>query len=343
MFNSDKKIVVEKFTIDDDRTYVIAEIGSNHNQDLQLAYESIDAAVECGADAVKFQSLNVKKLYYSPSPDMRELHQKIDLQEEWHSLLKSYSDRKGITFFSSPTYLEAVDILESIEVSLYKLASAQIGTFPQLVSKVAATGKPTIFSTGLVSYGELEKVVRIFQEQGNHKFIILHCNSTYPTPPEEVNLSLIETYRKMFGCPVGFSDHTQGITIPIAAVTLGACVIEKHFTISRNLPVPDASFSLEPQEFQAMVKSIRAVEESKKFTPRTEIIPEEKKFKDSILYRVVLNQNKQANERLLPSEVNYLRYHEGVDCRELWHYSTVYLNKNLPAGTLLHAEDIRFQ
>src|SRR5687767_7014684 len=132
-----------------DKTFIIAEIGSNHNQDKQLAFESIEAAKESGADAVKFQSLNVEKMYFNPSDDIKKLHKKIDLEESWHRELKEFSEKKELIFFSSPTYLSSVDLLESLDVVLYKLASAQIGTFPQLVRKVAGLGKPTIFSTGI--------------------------------------------------------------------------------------------------------------------------------------------------------------------------------------------------
>ena len=151
------KIFIDGREIGGDRAYVIAEIGSNHNQSLTLAYESIDAAVECGADAVKFQSIDIDQLYYQPSEKIKALHQKIDMEEKWHGLLSDYCQNKGITFFSAPTYLKAIDIMEEIDVPLYKLASAQIGTFPQLVEKVAATGKPVILSTGIVTTNELTK------------------------------------------------------------------------------------------------------------------------------------------------------------------------------------------
>ncbi|WP_392534977.1 N-acetylneuraminate synthase family protein [Nostoc sp. C117] len=335
-----KKILVEGFKIGGEKTYVIAEVGSNHNQNLQLAYETIDAAVECGANAVKFQSINIEELYYLPSLAIRELHRKIDLAEEWHSLLKEYSDKKGITFFSSPTYLKAVDILEETGVSLYKLASAQIGTFPQIVDKVARTGKPVIISTGIVNYRELQQVICIFQKANNTNLIILHCNSIYPTPYNKVNLGLIDIYKQMFTYLVGFSDHTNGITIPIAAVARGACVIEKHFTLSRNLPVPDAGLSLEPSEFKAMVEGIRAVEEANNLTPRTEIMSEEKTFKEAILYRLVLKKDKKKGELLHFDDFTYLRYSEGIDCREIFPNIPTYITKDLSAGSLLKPEDV---
>jgi sialic acid synthase SpsE len=313
----DKIINIDGFPVGGPKTFIIAEIGSNHNQSLQLAYESIDAAKEAGADAVKFQSINIEELYYKPSETTVALHKKIDMEENWHKLLKDYCDKKGILFFSSPTYLRSVDILEKINVSFYKLASAQIGTFPQIVEKVAEQGKPVILSTGIVSYSELEKVVNIFRACNNDKFIILHCNSIYPTPYNKVNLQLMDVYKNMFLNPIGFSDHTDDIYIPIAAVARGAKVIEKHFAIDRNLPVPDAQYSLEPEDFARMVKGIRAAEQSIGFDTRTDIHTEENKFKQSILTRLILIKDKKADEVFKVSDFEFKRHSEGVDCREL--------------------------
>lgn len=312
-----KIIKAGPFSIGAEKTFVIAEIGSNHNQSLSLAYETIDAAKEAGADAVKFQSIQIDKLYLNPSSETIDLHKKIDMPEDWHYLLKEYCDKKEILFFSSPTYLEAIDLLENLDVALYKLASAQIGTFPQMVEKVAETGKTVILSTGLVSYAELEKVVKVFKKAKNENFIILHCNSIYPTPYERVHLSIMETYSKMFDTIVGFSDHTQDIFAPIAAVARGAKVIEKHFALSRELPVPDAPFSLEPAEFKAMVKGIRATE--KMIIPdfRTDIQPEENQFKQRIKTRLVLKKSKKENELLKKEDFIFLRASEGIDCNDL--------------------------
>uniref|UniRef100_UPI00404B58C8 N-acetylneuraminate synthase family protein n=1 Tax=Fulvivirga sp. TaxID=1931237 RepID=UPI00404B58C8 len=199
-------------------TFVIADIGSNHMQDLILAKESIDAAAEAGADAIKFQSIQLNELYLDPDPATAAFIKKLEFPEEWHYILKEYCDAKGIIFFSSPTYLRAVDLLEEVNVPLYKIASAQVGTFPQIVEKVAALQKPVIFSTGIAAYDEVVQAVRIFEKHHNYEYIILHCNSIYPTPPERVNLQMIKTYQAMFHQPVGYSDHTVGIHIASAAV-----------------------------------------------------------------------------------------------------------------------------
>lgn len=314
-----KTIQIGNVEVGGNHTFVIAEIGSNHNQSLDLAYETIDAAVEAGADAVKFQSILIDKLYYDPSPTTVELHKRIDMDEAWHYQLKDYCDKKDIIFFSSPTYISSIKILEEMNVQLHKLASAQIGTFPQLVEEVARLNKPTILSTGMVSFAELEKNIQIFKRHNNDQYIILHCNSIYPTPYERVNLHMVETYRQMFGCITGFSDHTLDIYIPIAAVARGAKVIEKHFSISRQLPVPDAPFSLEPEEFKKMVEGIRATEKALAEDHRTYLQPEEKQFKEAILSRLVLKHPKKTGELFSRDDFEFLRHPSGVDCRDLDH------------------------
>ena len=313
-------ILVGDKTIGGCETFVIAEIGSNHNQSLSLAYESIDAAVECGADAVKFQSINIDQLYYQPSGSTRALHKKIDLDEKWHWLLDEYCRKKGIIFFSAPTYLGAVDILEEINVPLYKLASAQIGTFPQIVEKVAKTGKPIILSTGIVTRYELKGVINLIQKHDNHKTIILHCNSIYPTPYDKVFLPVMNDLKKEYECIVGFSDHTLDTFIPLAAVAMGAKVIEKHFAMDCNLPVPDACFSLEPADFKRMVEGIRAIDQSMASNKRQNLQEAESQFKESIRTRLVSNKNLKKGDAVRLGDFRFLRHSEGIDCRHLNRY-----------------------
>jgi len=336
------KIIIDGREVGGSRTYIIAEIGSNHNQSIELAFESIDAAVECGADAVKFQSIDVGELYYQPSEQTKALHRKIDMAEDWHGLLSEYCTKKGITFFSAPTYLRAVDILEEINVPLYKLASAQIGTLPQIIERVAATGKPVILSTGIVTMKELKSVVDIFKRHNNDKFIILHCNSIYPTPYDKVHLNIMEQYRDEFDCIVGFSDHTSDIYVPIVASALGAKVIEKHFALDRTLPVPDAPFSLEPHEFKRMVEGIRAAEQTLIDDSREELQPEENQFKESILYRLVANKSLAYGQLVKADDFKFLRYPEGIDCRELQDYldGKATYKKDIQQNALLHLNDI---
>ena len=308
-------IDIDGFEVGGNSTYIIAEIGSNHNQSLSLAKETIQAAKESGAHAVKFQSLSLEQLYLSPSKEIVDLHKKIDLEEEWCFELQSYAKKRGVTFFSSPTYLDAVDLLENLRVPVFKIASAQVGTFPQLVRRVAATKKPTIISTGIATTDELRKTLEVFNEEMNSGVIVLHCNSIYPTPYDKVILGRIKFFQESFGKIVGFSDHSEGIYTAIAAVAMGAKVIEKHFAIDRNLPVPDAKFSLEPKVFSQMVEGIRQTDSSIMSDRRDELEEAESAFKQKILYRLVAKTTIKAGEKLETRMIKYLRHDSGIDCR----------------------------
>jgi sialic acid synthase SpsE len=333
-----KLIDVNGFEIGGDKTFIIADIASNHKQDLSLAKESVTAASEAGADAIKFQSIQLSELYLNPNKTTSEFVKQLEFAEEWHQILKSYCDERNILFFSSPTYLKSVDLLEDINVKLYKLASAQIGTFPQLVEKVAKLLKPTIFSTGLTAYDEVIKAVNIFKRNKNDNFIILHCNSIYPTEAKDVNLQLIQTYKDMFGNPVGFSDHTIGTHIACAAVTMGASVIEKHFTIDRNLKTPDSNaFATDPIELKQLVNQIRDIELSvKKRKYRLEIQKEELEFKNQILYRCIANRDISINEKLSDCDIIYLRYDKGLEARYYYeNRNCLKLTKNIKKGDII--------
>lgn len=334
-------IVVADKKIGGNRTFIIAEIGSNHNQSLSLAYQSIDAAVECGADAVKFQSINIDQLYYQPSASTRALHKKIDLDENWHRLLDDYCKKKGIIFFSSPTYLRAVDILEDINVPLYKIASAQIGTFPQLIEKVARTHKPIILSTGIVTKNELKNVINLIENCKNNKIIILHCNSIYPTPYEQVFLPVMVDVKKKYKHIVGFSDHTLDIFIPLAAVAMGAKVIEKHVTLDRNLAVPDASFSLVPNEFKKMVEGIRAIDEAMLDNERHNLQNAESDFKEAIRTRLVSNKYLKKGELVKFDDFKFLRHPDGMECIHLEKYlkNTTFYGKDIEENNLIFETD----
>lgn len=342
-----KSIVeVAGFSIGGDQTFIIADIGSNHKQDLILAKESIDAAAESGADAVKFQSIQVDRLYHKPDNSTRQFVSQLEFPEEWHYELMQYSKSKGVIFFSSPTYLKAVDLLEEVDVHLYKIASAQIGTFPQLVEKVAALNKPTIISTGISNYEEVSKAIEIFEYQGNNKYIVLHCNSVYPAPPEIVNLSLINTYKSMFGCITGFSDHTNGLHMSLAAVAQGAKVIEKHFTLDRSLDTPDStSFASDPNEFSSLVNQIREIELGMQRSQlRTRILDEEEEFKSKIIYRLRTLTKIEKGMRLSDGNVEYIRASEGVDARKFYYQglSSFTLRRSIEANEIIFENDIQF-
>ena len=335
------KIDVDGFDIGGDKTFIIADVGSNHMQDLSLAKESIDAVYESGANAVKFQSIQLDKLYLNPNQETTSFIKKLEFPEDWHQILNEYCKSKGITFFSSPTYLESIDLLEEIDISLYKIASAQIGTFPQLVEKVASLNKPTIFSTGISSIKNTNKAIEIFERYGNKKYMVLHCNSIYPTPAEKVNMHLLEHYINTYETPVGFSDHTIGTHIPVSAVVKGAKIIEKHFTLDRNLDTPDSNeFACDPDELKKLVKEIREVEKSHGSESRDKIQPEEQKFKDSIIYRVVCKKDIKSGEEINNDNVYYLRHPNGIDSRDFYELNgKIKAKKNLLKDTIITSED----
>jgi N,N'-diacetyllegionaminate synthase len=252
--------------------FVIAEAGVNHNGSLDLAIELIDAARAAGADAVKFQTFRADQLaaraaikapYQERTTSSEEsqfaMLQRLELDAEAHRRLLAYCRQAGIQFLSSPFDEASADLLESMDVPLYKIPSGEITNLPFL-RHLASKGRPLILSTGMSTLGEVEEAVTTIREAGNPPLTLLHCVTEYPAPYAEINLRAMETLRVAFGLPVGYSDHTPGIEIPVAAVALGARVIEKHLTLSRTLPGPDHHASLEPAEFAAMVTAIRHTE-----------------------------------------------------------------------------------
>lgn len=256
------------------KTLIIAEAGVNHNGNFELAKQLVDKAVEAGADIVKFQTCkaeNVISRYADKAEYQKEttgvndsqldMVRKLMLTYEEYGQLKEYCDQKGITFLSTAFDLPSVDYLHSIGMKLWKIPSGEITNLPLLI-KIAKLHEPIIMSTGMSELSEVEDAVKVLKENGASDITLLHCTTEYPAPYEDVNLKAMETMRNTFGLPVGYSDHTKGIEVPVAAVALGACVIEKHFTLDRNMEGPDHKASLEPQELKQMVDSIRNVEKS---------------------------------------------------------------------------------
>lgn len=239
--------------------FIIAEIGCNHNQDINLAKSLIDAAVECGVDAVKFQKFVASKLV-TTHQNQYHLLKKLELSDDAFLELFSYTIKKDIIFLATPYDEESVEFLSNLPVPAYKVASGDITNIP-LLNKIALKNLPVILSTGMSNLDEIKEAIDIIKEVGNEEIILMHCVSTYPTEIRNCNLKAITTLKETFKLPVGFSDHSLGLTMSIAAVALGACVIERHFTINKNLSGPDHFMSLTPAELKELVKCIREVEE----------------------------------------------------------------------------------
>lgn len=254
-----KKVKIgNKLIGDREKCFVIAEAGSNHDMKFEQALELIDIAVEAKADAVKFQVFSADNIY-SVISSYYNTTKKLELPREWLGDLSNYCKKKGIIFLCTPFDLPAVDALEVINAPAYKISSLEIIYMPLLLH-IAKTGKTVILSTGTANLSDIKKALEFFYRCNNNNIILLHCVSNYPAKYEDLNLRAMETMRQAFQLPVGFSDHSLGITADIVAVSLGANVIEKHFTINRKLKGPDHSFSLEPNELKSMVQAIRDTE-----------------------------------------------------------------------------------
>jgi len=261
-----------KFAGQDYPCFVIAEAGVNHNGDLDMAKHLVDVAADAGANAVKFQTFKADKLVSQMAPkaayqiettgtgeSQLEMIRKLELSYDNFHTLYRYCKEKGILFLSTPFDKDSADFLEVLGVPAFKIPSGEITNLPFL-AYLAEKGKPLILSTGMSTLGEVETAVGVIRSCGNPPLALLHCVSNYPANPVDANLRAMRTMEMAFGIPVGFSDHTLGIEIPLAAVALEACIIEKHFTLDRTLPGPDHRASLEPSELSAMVQGIHKIE-----------------------------------------------------------------------------------
>ncbi|MBT5470142.1 MAG: N-acetylneuraminate synthase [Nitrospina sp.] len=258
------------------RTFIIAEVGVNHNADLGMANKLIEEAVSAGADAIKFQTAipelvatgyaqkaEYQKQTSGSDQSQLEMIRKIHFPLVVYSDLKKTCEDKGIIFFSSAFDMKSLNFLKELGQSYYKIPSGEITNLCYL-RQIGNSGKPIFLSTGMATLGEIEAAIEVLENAGmpRAKLTVLHCTTEYPTPMIEVNLRAMQSIHEAFGVAVGYSDHTQGIEVAIAAVTMGATVIEKHFTLDRNLPGPDHQASLEPSEFKAMVLAIRNIEKA---------------------------------------------------------------------------------
>lgn len=253
--------------------YIIAEAGVNHNGSFDLACKLIDAAKEAGVDCIKFQtfksenlvSRTAQKAEYQKETtgdsSQRDMLKKLELSFSDFSRLKAYCEKKEICFLSTPFDFDSIDFLNSIDMPFWKIPSGEVTNLPYLLA-LAKTGKPVVMSTGMCTLQEIQDAIDVLNENGIKEIKLLHCNTEYPTPFEDVNLKAMETMHNEFHLEVGYSDHTKGIEVPVAAVALGATIIEKHFTLDRNMEGPDHKASLEPQELAEMVKCIRNIEKA---------------------------------------------------------------------------------
>lgn len=307
--------------------FIIAEAGDNHNGRFDLALQLVDKAVEAGADCVKFQTFvteNViskfaEKAEYQiestgAGESQYEMVKKLELSFDQFREIQAYCKKKGILFLSTPFDLDSIKFLEEIHIPFFKIPSGEITNLPYLI-KIANTGKDVILSTGMSTIEEIGNALKILRQNGAGKITLLHCNTEYPTPYEDVNLRVMDTLRKTFGVEVGYSDHTKGIEVPIAAAALGAVIVEKHFTLDCNMEGPDHQASLEPEELKQMVVGIRNIE---KTLGSDEKFPTESERKNISIARksIVAGRNIKKGELLTEKNLSVKRPGDGISPME---------------------------
>lgn len=332
--------------------FVIAEAGVNHNGSLALARRLVDAAKRSGADAIKFQTFHAEQVVAPGAPkaayqkrttgareSQLEMGRKLQLPFAAFRKLAAYSRKRGILFLSTPFDHPSIDFLVSLRVPLLKVPSGELTNLP-LLEHVARTGKPVIMSTGMADLKEVATAVRLLRRAGNRRLVLLHCVSNYPARAASVNLRAMHAMRAAFGVPVGYSDHTLGIEVALAAVALGACVIEKHLTLDRAMPGPDHKASLEPAEFGRMVRGLRAIEAA--FGDgRKRRMPEEEDVARVARRSLVAARDIPAGARLRRHDVAILR--PGTGLPPALHARLVgrRAGRKIPAGTLFTREMLK--
>lgn len=309
------------------RTFIIAEAGVNHNGDIKIAKQLIDAAVFAGADAVKFQtfkaeslvSKDAKKAEYQLETTQKqesqyEMLKKLELSNDMHVELMQHCQNKKIIFLSTPFDTDSLHLLMRLNISMIKVPSGEITNLPFL-REIAKCSQPIILSTGMSHLQEIKDAVKVLSSSGNKDISVLHCNTQYPTPYEDVNLNVIPTLKRELGLKVGYSDHTKGIEVPIAAAAMGAEIIEKHFTLHKDMAGPDHKASLEPDELVQMVKAIRNIE---KALGKSEKIPSSSELKNLEVVRksIVAKRKIQTGELFSEENLTAKRPGSGVSPME---------------------------
>lgn len=302
--------------------YIIAEAGVNHNGSFETACKLVDAAKTAGADCIKFQTFKADKLVSHNAPkaeyqknttgesSQRDMLKKLELSFDEFVMLRQYCDKVGISFISTPFDFDSLEFLNSLDMPFWKIPSGEITNLPYLIA-IAKTGKPVVMSTGMCEISEVADAVNLLKDNGIKEIKLLHCNTEYPTPFEDVNLNAMLTLQKAFDVEVGYSDHTKGIEIPIAAVAMGANIIEKHFTLDRNMEGPDHKASLEPHELAAMVSAIRNVEQALGDGEKKPS-PSEKKNKGIARKSIVAKKNISKDEVYSEDNITVKRPGSGI-------------------------------
>ncbi len=317
-----------KYVGDGEKTYIIAEAGSNHDGKINQAKKLIDIAKESGTDAVKFQIFKADTLYSKSSPLYKEV-KRNEIPRNWLPTLVKHAKRRNITFLASPFDKEAIDVLFNHDVPAIKWASSEIVNLP-LLRYAALKGKTIILSTGMSNIADIYEAIQVIKSTGNNNIILMQCTSLYPAKPNQMHLNVINTFKKTFQIPIGLSDHSLGIIMPALAVCMGANIIEKHFTISRKLNGPDHSYAIEPAELKLMVEYIRSAEESLG-SPVKEILPSERIHarRESIFAK----KNIKKSEVISSDNIIIDRPAKGIEPRYLRSIIGITVKTNIKKGT----------
>lgn len=334
--------------------YIIAEAGVNHNGDIALAKRLIDVAWDAGADAVKFQtfiaeeviSKNTQKADYQKISTSSEESQlamvkKMELSFSEFRELKTYCDNKGITFLSTPFDHQSIDFLETLDIPAFKIPSGEITNFPYL-EQIGKKKRPVILSTGMSTLDEIRQAVTVLRQNEASDIVLLHCTTEYPAPVDSINLRAMRTIHEAFHLPVGYSDHSEGITIALAAAAMGACIIEKHFTLDKSLPGPDHKASLDPDEMKNLVKGIRDIEAAFG-TGIKEPTPTEEKNIVAIRKSIVARKDISCNQVIDMESVTAKRPGTGISPAQMSKVIGSRAKRAIKRDAVLFWEDIIFK
>lgn len=337
------KLLSERFGLKN-KTFIIAELSANHGHDIEVAKKTIQAAYESGADAIKIQTYTADTLTIDSDKEyfkidsgtiwdgrtLYDLYQEAYTPWEWHKELKEYAEGLGLIFFSTPFDNTAVDLLEDLEVPIYKVASFEILDIP-LIEYIASKGKPMIVSTGIAELADIEAAVNAIKKCGNQEIILLKTTSSYPAKTEDANLETMRNMKDTFGVEVGASDHTQDNIVPMVSVALGGTVIEKHFVLEREIGGPDASFSLTPEEFKEMVRCVREAEKSLGKVDYS--INETKKNNRKLSRSLFFTENMEKGDVITEKNVRSIRPGDGLEPKYLPDIMGRKVTKEIERGT----------
>ncbi len=313
---------IDSTTLTEKNTYVIAEGGLNHNGDINIAKKLIDSAKECGANAIKFQTYKTEN-FVRETNQYFDVFKNAELNFEQFKELKNYSKSIGLTFFSTPFDIESAEFLNQLEIPCFKIASSDLTNLP-LITKIAKMQKPMIISSGLSTMNEINDAVNCCLFEGNNQIALLHCVANYPTQPNEVNMNVINTLKKTFDFPIGYSDNGESSLVDIVAVSMGANIIEKHFTLDKKMSGPDHGFSIEPNDLKSLISQIHEIDQMKGDGIK---IPQFSEIKNRLTIRksITAKRDLQQGEKIQEDDISIKRPADGIEPK----YLTMILGKTI--------------